>query len=424
MELRPILISMGRGRQGLDTLRVRFPLPALFAVFWTAAADILRVVGAQGAATVATAGVLVVLFPLLFPDRAFADQPRKEPLTQHPSGVPAVLWLFIIWVGVNAALVGFTSQGFQNVSLYVIFVLTIAYCARFSSAGTGEKLLKSLRAAAIVGACLWLPTVALAGPGKDGVLLTRGAAAMVCVVGMIAAVGLVKQSRWAALAPFFFAVVIAATLSRLALVAAALLLIMSVFARAKRIGRALLFRVALVVAAAVVLYQSFPALQQRFSQNDGSSIAGLEVGTSGRTTLWNELLSHLNQFNIFTGRGAGSAEQTIAEQFVRITQPHSDYLRVLNDFGIVGLVLFAGALLALLSGAVWRWRVSPARFRPVHLSAIAAVLTIVLYAFLDNIVIYIFAMMPFAAIIGVSLSRPERDPAPEVEVPMKEEAHA
>lgn len=395
-----------------DTVSARFPLPALIAVFWAGAADLLRVIGAQGAATVATAAILVVLFPLLFPSRDFAENPKKEALTKRPAGVPAALWLFLAWVMINAAFVGFTSQGIQNVSLYVIFVLTIAYCARFSSVGTGEKLLRAIRMAAAIGACLWLPTVILNGPGRDGLLLTRGAAAMICVVGMIAAVGLVKQSKFAAVMPFFFALVIAASLSRLALVAAAVLLIMSVFARARKIGRALFFRVALVAVAAVVLFQSFPPLQERFSQNDGSSIAGIEVGTSGRTTLWNELLSHLTPYNVFTGRGAGSAEQTIAEQFVRITQPHSDYLRVLNDFGIVGLTLFIASLLALLIGAVARWRKAPLEYRAIHLSAVTAVVIIILYAFLDNIVIYIFAMMPFAAIIGVSLSRPEIDMPP------------
>jgi O-antigen ligase len=395
----------------LASVRERFPIPALIAVLWVTFADGLRSIGVQGVATVAVAGLLLLLLPVLIARRDVRGRSKYAPLTQSPRGVPGVLWVFLLWVGLTVAFNGMTGQGLQNVLLYVIFIITMAYCAQFSSDDTGTRLLTYLRNGAVVGACLWLPTIITTGIGTDGAIVSRGGAASVCVIGMVASVGLGRVSRSATLAPYFFALVIAATLSRLALITAAVLLVAVGFARSEKIGRALVFRTVLIVAAAVATFLSYEPLQRRFLENDGQSIAGFNVGTSGRTALWNELLSHLNEHNIIAGRGAGTAEQTIADAFIRITQPHSDYLRILNDFGLIGLGLYVVTLLALLTGSVKRWRAAPPEHRPIHLSAALSILILVVYAFLDNTVTYIFVMAPIAAIVGVSLSRPGVDPS-------------
>jgi O-antigen ligase len=391
--------------------RVRLPLPALIAVFWVGAGDILRVVGVQGIATVAVAGILVVLSVFLFADRFALSRVGFEPFTEGQRGIPGAWWFFALWVVINIGVVGFAQPGFQNVLLYLIFILTMAYTARFSSEGTGLLLLHWLRRAGVVGALLWLPTVAISGVGTDGALLTRGAAASICVVAMIASIGLVNESRAAKFAPLFFALVIALTLSRLALLAAALLLVATAFAARKRITAKFVTRLLAIVIGVAALVTFYAPLRNRFLENDGSSLGGLEVGTSGRTTIWAELLSKITPENILAGRGAGSAEVTVSNAFIGITQPHSDYLRLLNDFGVVGLVLFVLGLTGLLIATVLRYANAAPQHRPIHLSAVASVLCIVLYAFLDNMIIYIFTMMPFAAIIGVSLSlgSPKKD---------------
>jgi hypothetical protein len=383
------------------------------AIIWTFIGDLLRMFGLGGTSTIAMVAALGVLAPWLLLPRTLFVKRGVEPVTAGARGLPLVLWLFGGWVATSMLLVGFTQQGIQNACLYLVFILTMAYAARVSSDGTASLLLRGLRVAAFAGSLLWLPTVVTDGLGQDGLLLSRGAVANICLIGIIASIGLHKRKPWERVLPYYFAVVIGMTLGRLPLAVAAALLVATVFAERGNITRKLVVRVVSITTIAAVVFFNYPPLQQRFLDNDGQTLGGLEIGTSGRTALWEALLNELDESTLLTGRGAGTAESTITDTFQHITQPHSDYLRVLNDFGVIGLVLFSASLLFLLVGAVRRWREAPHEFRPIHLSAAAAVLTIAIFAALDNMIIYIFVMVPFAAIIGASLSRPGVSPTSE-----------
>jgi hypothetical protein len=385
-------------------LRVRRPTVVWLAVGWVAIADSLRRVGAQGAATVLTAALLVMSFMVITVVRESRRYLREEPLIRPKNGAPAALYLFAIWVAFDVVIVGMTSSGVQNVLVYSIFILSVATTASLSSEGTALWLLRGLRIAATVACCLWLPTVATTGIGTDGFLVARAAADGSAIVGLVASLGLPRVRTWEKIAPWFLLLVIALTLSRLTIAVGAVLLLATVLiGRGRPDGRAIAGGLG-VGLAGYLLATRFEPLQARFEQNDGASLLGVQVGTTGRDNLWSTLISRSTD-PVF-GQGVGAAQDEIARVFVRITQPHNDYLRLFYDLGWPGMLLWIAALLVLTGGAVRRLQATPnGPGRAIHLAAAAAGLTILVYAGFNNIIIGVGSMLPFGAIMGASIAQ-------------------
>lgn len=384
--------------------RAWLPLAVLLAVPWVAVADSLRRVALQAPATAATATILGIsaIVALL----GVSDRPRLQPLLRPSSGPPLALYGFGLWVALSVVTVGFSASGLQNVLVYAVFLSSIVSTAWLSSDGTAIRLLRGLRAAAVIACLLWLPTVFTTGIGTDGILVARAAAGGAAIIGLVASIGLPRLSWRARLTPWFFLLVTTLTLSRLTIVIAGLLIFaMVLVGRGKLDARALVSATGVATVAYLVATQYEP-LQRRFEQNDGASLFGIEIGTTGRENLWGTLTSRLNSGDPLIGQGAGAAQDTIAEVFVRITQPHNDYLRLLFDFGWIGMGLWITAMVSLLIGAVGRLRRSADDAdRAIHLSAAAAIVTISVYAGFNNIIIGIGSMLAFGTIIGASIAR-------------------
>jgi O-antigen ligase len=115
------------------------------------------------------------------------------------------------------------------------------------------------------------------------------------------------------------------------------------------------------------------------------------------------------------GWGAGSSGAYLAEHFGTITHPHNDFLRVLHDLGITGLVLWAlwaTSLVALLRRAARSeaGRAYAAAGCGLFIAMLACALT-------DNVVNYIFVMAPAGAVLGMAASGslyPTTEPAARV----------
>lgn len=378
-----------------STGRVALPLTAWLAIESVAVIDLGRVFGIQGATTVATLALIAL--------PSIAALAHVKATGQRSTHVPIWHWLFVTWGLLSLALVDRAPQGMQNVVLYLLFVLGVSYTSTMATLAAANKTLRLLRNAAIFATVLWVPTLVSTGLGTDGVLVTRGAASMACVIGLIASVGIPPQRRSERAIPWYFILIIGLTLSRIALVFAGVYLIASAFRNRERLTRSLVLKIIVLSTAGYLLATRFPPLQRRFSQNDNESIAGLRVGTSGRSNLWSALTERMTSDKMWLGNGAGAAEQTISSVFIRISQPHNDYLRILFDLGWIGLAFFVFTLLSYLNGSIRRWRLSGPADQGVHLAAILSVICIVLYSALDNIVVYIFAMLPLGVMIGLSI---------------------
>jgi O-antigen ligase len=386
------------------TPKAWLPLGVVLAVPWVAAADSLRRLDLQAPATAATAALLGLSAVLAL--QGVGDHRRFQPLLRPASGTPLALYGFAVWVAFSLAVVGASASGLQNILVYAIFVFSIVSASQLSSDGTALWLLRGIRVAAVIACLLWLPTVFTTGIGTDGVLVVRAAAGGAAVVGLVASIGLPRDSRLAKLTPWFLLLITALTLSRLTIVIAGLLVFAMVLIGRGKIDARALFSAAGVATAAYLVATQYEPLQRRFEQNDGASLFGIEIGTTGRENLWGALTSRLAAGDPLIGQGAGAAQDTIAEVFVRITQPHNDYLRLLFDFGWIGLALWILAMIQLLAAAVIRLlRSADATDRAIHLSATAAVVTISVYAGFNNIIIGINSMLAFGTIIGASIAR-------------------
>lgn len=161
-----------------------------------------------------------------------------------------------------------------------------------------------------------------------------------------------------------------------------------------------------VALGAVVLY---PPLLARFTEGDNVQVGGLTVNTSGRSELWRITWESAIQAPIW-GHGPGNSKLVVERGFPipGTDHPHSDYLRMFNDLGIVGVVLFWGGVFLLL----WRCFMLARRHdEQRHWSAVLALLAVVMLSITDNVIVYQFVMMPIGILVGIAL-RPTAEAVP------------
>lgn len=85
-----------------------------------------------------------------------------------------------------------------------------------------------------------------------------------------------------------------------------------------------------------------------YSKSKINSITQLsKINSSGRFEKWSLLLDNFS--NYYIGHGHGSASKILLESSRAFAHPHNDFLRILFEQGLVGLVLFTLVLIGLCS---------------------------------------------------------------------------
>jgi O-antigen ligase len=331
----------------------------------------------------------------------YKSRPGYEPtLRTHGPYAPRALTAFAVWAVVSLVLRP-TNAGMQNVLVYVTFVTAIIVTARAASAGTAERFLRACCRVNWFVALAYLATVAGSGPGASAVYSARIVALSLAL--MLAVSSTSSPSR---LLPLLTLAAVVLSLSRTAAVVAVVVYFLS-FAlrggRVHRVGRVLvLFTVGFAAALGLVL--KIAPLRNRFLGGDQAvTYDGRFLNTSGRTQLWSFTWKSA-QHHLWFGGGPGSAQNEIVKAFNgAVAHPHNDYLRLLHDFGIVGVTLFALGYLSLMRRTWSRGRRQPAK---VHSAAFLALLTVMLCAITDNVLVYPFVMFPLGVLVGLSLATP------------------
>jgi O-antigen ligase len=159
---------------------------------------------------------------------------------------------------------------------------------------------------------------------------------------------------------------------------------------------------------ALIAYLSFTYIEPvraRFTeQGDNATVGGIRVNTSGRDRIWQSVNDSASE-SPWVGKGPGSAG--IAVQKVNETiHPHNDYLRLLHDFGKLGLGIWAlgygGLFVQALSN--WFWAEKHDRITAhIHAAAVLAMVVVAFVMITDNVVVYLFAMAPLGILIGASV---------------------
>jgi O-antigen ligase len=161
---------------------------------------------------------------------------------------------------------------------------------------------------------------------------------------------------------------------------------------------------------ALIAYLSFNYVQPiraRFTDvGDRGQVAGLQVNTSGRESIWQAVMISSSQ-SPWLGKGPGSVAIPVSKVNASASgHPHNDYLRLLHDYGYLGLGLWLTGYIALLMRS-WRyWIWADQHDRPaahVHAAACLGLIGVALAMLTDNVVVYWFVMAPLGILVGASI---------------------
>jgi O-antigen ligase len=154
------------------------------------------------------------------------------------------------------------------------------------------------------------------------------------------------------------------------------------------------------------MFNNILPLQEHFLSGDVRlRVAGVGINVSGRGSLWQAAYDSFLE-SPWVGKGAGSSSHLIESRFRTVAHPHNDYLRVLHDYGIVGISLWLLGWIRVLR-QLWTQARSGERCRradaPLQFAAFLATLGICLMMITDNPMTYVFAMAPLGVLVGAAV---------------------
>ena len=320
-----------------------------------------------------------------------------------------VLWPFIalaIWALTTMLWYPPSISGAQNVLCLLGFIgLALLTCGLAETSRLQAPIDTYFRygiwcAALAYAWCLWnwgVGTAEMIGPRSFGIVALFGVAWY--------------ASRWrfgkrgAFVLTAVLLVEIGASLSRVALVAG---LVILTLARVSATVKGWLWgflSLGLAIVSFWWMFNNIDLLREHFLLGDVRLRMGdITINVSGRASIWRATIDSVLE-SPWVGQGAGSAEHLVENRFHYIGHPHNDYLRVLHDYGIVGLGLWLLGWSRVLRQLWTQARFSERWGKPdAHLqfAAFLAALGICLMMVTDNPMAYIFAMAPLGVLVGAA----------------------
>jgi O-antigen ligase len=309
------------------------------------------------------------------------------------------------------------SHGLQNIVVFTAFIaMTIVAATRSRAERDLPRRIELLFERAYwLLAALGVASIAVRGPGGGFILSAQVAGssrsfALLALLGV--ASGLCRwrygeRKRGAAITVSAI-LLIALSLSRTAFVVACVLVPLAWF-KPKSIGA--FVRVALVVAgvsgivwAAITFVEP---IHQRFFPTTGDfvDVGGYQVNTNGRSQLWPATWSQFEQ-SPWLGNGAGAAE--VLTTSLGVGHPHNDYLRLLDDYGLIGTGLWAVGVFLIVGRLIRVWIRADTAGDPearLYLWALLGMVALLLTMITDNVLVYLHVQGPLAIIVGMALGR-------------------
>jgi O-antigen ligase len=198
---------------------------------------------------------------------------------------------------------------------------------------------------------------------------------------------------------------IGASLSRVALVTGLVMLTLGRVSATVKGWLWGLLSLGLAVAGFWWMFNSIDPLRDHFLLGDARLRVGdVAINVSGRSAIWRVTYDSFLD-SPWVGKGAGSASHLVLERFRTIGHPHNDYLRVMHDYGIVGLSLWLLAWLRVL-WHLWaqarfseKWGRADAQ---LQFAAFLGTLGTCLMMITDNPMTYVFVMAPLGVMVGAA----------------------
>jgi O-antigen ligase len=316
------------------------------------------------------------------------------------------LLIFMFWAATSLAWTPALVNGIQNILAVgaLPLLLIVGEATASTVPGFTFWLERQLSRSVLLATSLYALSIVLSGPANNDLISARS-------FGLFALFGVAiylarwrygwKSGLWWAIG---ITLLIGVSESRLALGIAVVLFPIAQIPTRRLIRWA---KVLLVSAVVVVLsyaaFDYFDALRDRFLKGDVSlRIGDVSINASGRTAFWRATFDSWSDAPI-VGKGAGSAEGLIESVFVTIRHPHSDYLRIAHDYGMIGVVIWTAGILALLL-SVWRaWQQADrARHHEARLllAALLALVAFILEMSMENTMVNVFLTAPLGLILG------------------------
>jgi hypothetical protein len=147
----------------------------------------------------------------------------------------------------------------------------------------------------------------------------------------------------------------------------------------------------LIVVVGIGVFYS-PRIQKKMFYSGRGTLEDVrweneDFATSGRSYMWDKMWEKIDEQPLL-GYGANASESFISNLTNGLKHPHNDWLRLLFDFGYVGVVLFA---LSLLMQALHAYRMARRTFGDISLlfyAGASSILSFILFMFTDNILLY------------------------------------
>jgi O-antigen ligase len=319
------------------------------------------------------------------------------------------LVVFIFWAITSLAWSSAVPQGLQNLLILctLLIMIQVSAAAARGYPGFASQLQRLVRLSMILSGAIYTFSILWFGVESSDIFGARSFA-LFAVLGVAYYLSCWRYGQKRGfVGAALLTLLIGASLSRLGLGIALVLFPISQFPSRGFSKTARMFVVLVIVLAisvGSVVYVD--ALQERFLTGDVSlKVGSLAINGSGRAAYWRVTIDSFWESPIW-GKGAGSSEGLIESYYAEMRHSHSDYLRVANDYGLIGASLWAAAIITLLAKLFRSWRRADRLGDPnaqIHLGAFLALVAFVLEMSTDNAMVYVFVVAPLAVQIGTSL---------------------
>jgi O-antigen ligase len=318
----------------------------------------------------------------------------------------------VVWTYLSFTWGGYPKQGLQNIFVYTGFfgaLVIAATVGRWAADGGFKAMDWAFRIAAAIGLGLYGLGYTVGGHGTRVVLSPRpfGLFGVLIIAWFMSGdrIGI----RWAKYVVVATVLLTLISLSRSALAAQLAVIVLARFD--PRYIRSWMRTAAVVVGAmvlALIAIFEYAPLHHRFFHGDvkSSTFFGFTINVTGRDALWSANWGWFLQ-KPWIGWGAGSSDSmTAALPGHNAGHPHNDYLRLLVDYGVVGLALWLiGFFIVLrLTWKAWQSvRNTRTHAEQVHAAAFLGLVGVALCMIVDNPLIEIVKMGPLGAMVGLSM---------------------
>lgn len=166
------------------------------------------------------------------------------------------------------------------------------------------------------------------------------------------------------------------------------------------------FGIAIIVVLAVALFYS-PIFQKRFFEEGSGSIKQImegEFSGSGRFQFW-PVLWQIAQDHVVLGGGAGYSATIKGEYNIPgdYDMPSNDYLRILLDYGSIGLFLFISSIILQLYKVRRIIRTTSFKDTEAFVTAYLGLIALFIITMTENTTTYVlYFMNPLFAILGAA----------------------